>query len=601
MAEVHDDWLGGLGIDVGAVLQRVRDAAVPTAMPEGLSSAFGGAAGRAQQAASDLAAGAGAAWDQAGQDLKAKARDTLLEGVGAVSGIAKQATEVVDTGLWLGSEYKKVRGKVAALGGEGGSVGNQVAGQALDAVVDVATLGGGRTLKGLGDLADQARQAGLVDKPAPGQEARASLTAPLAGAVNDLAKKIEAAVGGTPAEPALFTPLEKAEIASALAAQTALAFTGAEEVKVALNVAGALQSVRGIVESMRHNKSWKSDPAFWSGVIGIVLSLFGLKHSAGASKFTTLLMRFGWTAQVVPLLLQMNDAYFAEGLTDEEREQKVKAFWTQVVTVLKDAILHVAQSQGEAPARAAAGDPEAPTAPAGAQDEPFVVQGNAVEGAAEARAITPETTPPEGFEATAHGKVDAGPVRRVRGLQSSGEQSRSRPKPGTLEGLEHPETAGAVRGREVTPDEQRFGIPSSEDWEAVRRSTPTAEQRDAAQKALPAGSPDPALPHLTVGKAQPDHIVSVDRVRRMPGFAELDAAAQIQVLNLDENLAPLGEGSNQAKGGKSVGEFSEGKGMPVDPAWRAEMLAREEAVLPKIQRRIDELLREQWAKAREPG
>lgn len=654
VAKEHDEWLGGLGIDVGGILQQVRDAELPSAaqVSDGVSALAGGAAGMVRDAASGAVDAVGAAADKAGEDLKGAARDTLLEGVGVVSGVVKQVTEVVDTGMWLGTEYKGVRAKVAGLGGGEGSAGNQVAGQAFDAVANLVTMGGAGALKGLGDAADLAKQAGLVDKPAPGQEARASLTAPLAGVVNDLGKKIETAVGGTPDDPSLFSPLEKAEIASALGTQTALALTGAEEVKVALNVVGALQSVRGIVETMRRNKNWESDPAFWSGVIGIVLSIVGLKHSAGASKFTTLLMRFGWTAQVVPLLLQMHDAYFAEGLSDEEREQKVKAFWTQAVTVLKDAILHVAQSQAEQPQRgapppaeeggptagggkSAAGGVDEPgvgapakgeveTAPvtAAGDDEPFVLLGNAPEEAgtvgnsppngappegfeptahpAAADGTSPQGVPPEGFEPTAHPAAGGGKVRRVRGLQSSGEQSRFSPKAGTMEGLEHTESAGAVRGREVTPEEQRFGIPSAEDWEGVRGATPTSEQRAAAQEALPEGSPDPALPGVTVGKAQADHIVSVDRIRRMPGFAQLDEAAQIKVLNMDENLAPLGEVANQAKGGKAIADFHEAKGIAVDAQWKADMLAREQAVLPKIQERINELLREQMAKPPEP-
>jgi hypothetical protein len=103
----------------------------------------------------------------------------------------------------------------------------------------------------------------------------------------------------------MFTPAEKAEIAASLGVQVALAFTGAEEIKVAMNVAGALGGVRGVIETARRDPNWETNSRFWSSLIGMALSVVGLKHSLAATKITTLILRFGWIAAAVPPLAQM--------------------------------------------------------------------------------------------------------------------------------------------------------------------------------------------------------------------------------------------------------------------------------------------------------
>jgi hypothetical protein len=225
-----------------------------------------------------------------------------------------------------------------------------------------------------------------------------------------------------------------------------------------------------------------------------------------------------------------------------------------------------------APPQAVAG---APAGPAGAQLGP---------------------APPDWLEPTAHPPAGDVKSRRVPGLQSSGEISRQSPKPGTLTGLEptaHPDTA-KPRLREVTGEEQLYGIPSSEDWRKTRGATPTSQLQAEAQKALPVGSVDPAFPSLKVtGTAQADHIVSVDRIRKMPGFANLDAAAQREVLNHPDNFIALSPAANQSKGGKSFKDWthSETLGLPVDPKFRSQMIAREAQVERAIQERIGEHIR----------
>ena len=193
-------------------------------------------------------------------------------------------------------------------------------------------------------------------------------------------------------------------------------------------------------------------------------------------------------------------------------------------------------------------------------------------------AVKPEAAQPEWLEPTKLPPAGDVKVRKVRGLQSSGKQSEfSRP-----------------RQRDVTREEQLYGIPSKEDWQRTRGGTPTTKLRSRVQEALPIGSVDPAFPSLTVtGTAQADHIVAVDKIRRMPGFAMLNDAAQRDVLNLEDNFMALSPAANASKGGKSIEEWthSEKVGLPVDPTFRAQLLTREAQLIPVIQERINEHIR----------
>ncbi|MGY4828758.1 eCIS core domain-containing protein [Sphaerotilaceae bacterium SBD11-9] len=360
------------------------------------------------------------------EDVKGEGRDQLLGGLGTVSGVAKQFTEVGDTFMWLGTEARDLRTRVAGWGGEQGSFGNQVAGSAFDSVLDALPGDTGKALTGLAQTADLVKSLGWVDTNVPpGQEPKASLTAPFAKWIDEKAGTIEEAVGGTPADPLLFSRLEMKEIEAAIGTQGVLALTGTEEVKIALNVVGALQSLRGFVEAIRRNPNgWYGDPQFWGGVIGVALSLVGLKHAKAATKFTTLLMRFGWTAQAVPLLLQMKDAYFDDSVPEEVREQRVKAFWAQAIHVVKDGILHVAQAQGAKPGAKGggsgddAGDTPPPTAKPPIADEGGDTPPKVASPAAEADTGTPTTAVPSAKTGSGI-ELDTGDGQPWRGKQTS--------------------------------------------------------------------------------------------------------------------------------------------------------------------------------------
>jgi len=264
-------------------------------------------------------------------EVKAVARDTALESLGTVKGVATQATEVVDTALWLGDEYKSLRKTVDDSTGLG---------FLMDGIVDFTG-----TARALGDASDMAKDAGLVDK----QTGQASITAPMSEVMNEGATWLQDTIGGAKHDEGLFTPMEEAEIKAAIGTQVVLAFTGAEEVKVAMNVVGVLGSLRGIVTTVRNDPNWHKNSAFWSGLIGMALSLVGLKHTMAASKITSIVLKYGWVAAAIPPMTQLAFDYFDTSLSEEERERRVKQGWTAVMHVLKDAVLHVAQGMESPP------------------------------------------------------------------------------------------------------------------------------------------------------------------------------------------------------------------------------------------------------------
>jgi hypothetical protein len=296
----------------------------------------------------------------AADDLKNFGRDKVQEGLGAAKGVATQVTEVVDTAMWVGNEYKGLRDKAAEkIGGKEGSAGNTIVKQAINATARV--MPGMSALPDLADASDAAKSVGLVDPDTK----QASITAPMSIKLNEWAKAAEQKLDATPREPEMFTPMEKAELASNVSTQVVLAFTGAEEVKIAMNVVGALSGLRGVVESIRNEKDWKTSSRFWGSLIGMGLSIVGLKHTMAATKITTLVLKFGWVAAAIPPLTQMaGDYYYLEThpeLPEEERRQveaRIKQGWTAAIHVIKDAILHISQTQGGSSAKKLGGGEE---------------------------------------------------------------------------------------------------------------------------------------------------------------------------------------------------------------------------------------------------
>jgi hypothetical protein len=177
-------------------------------------------------------------------------------------------------------------------------------------------------------------------------------------------------------------------------------------------------------------------------------------------------------------------------------------------------------------------------------------------------------------------------------------------KTGTVQDLDNPRPPprpGTSRPnlRKVTKEEQQYGIPDN--WKAIRGATPPKKGLIIPATKYPVieGMPDPALPGLIVsGTAHPDHIVSVGRIRKMEGFAFLDEAEQLEVLNIPENFVPLSPAANQSKGPKSFMDWlvHAETGTMVNPQFRADMIIIEQRLELSIPEMINRLVREKMSR-----
>ena len=297
---------------------------------------------------------------EATEELKGFTRDKALEGVGAVKGVVTQVTEVADTALWLGNEYGELRDKAAeAIGGKPGSLGHTLVKGAIDMGVTITP--GGAGIVQASKLNDQAKGAGLVDKTG-----HASLTEPMSQKLNQAGDWIETEVGGKSDDPMFFTPMEKGELEGAVGSQVLLAFTGAEEVKVALAVVGLAGSVRGIVESIRADRSgFYKNPAFWGSILTAAMSVAGLSKLKAAKRIVDIALKGGALLSVVPPLWQLYNDYNKLEAGDPDERHKVLAHdWNAVIRATVDALLVIAHAgmKGEAPPKEKApgglGEPE---------------------------------------------------------------------------------------------------------------------------------------------------------------------------------------------------------------------------------------------------
>lgn len=137
----------------------------------------------------------------------------------------------------------------------------------------------------------------------------------------------------------------------------------------------------------------------------------------------------------------------------------------------------------------------------------------------------------------------------------------------------------------------------------ARAASPTDELRDMVNEGQPIASPENPVPDpWLVGmnrtaRLEPDHIVPLSHIMEKPGFSDLTPANQDLVLNMPENFHGLSRSANGSRGNKTFQEWTQhvSSGTPVTPELRARMILEEARMNEVIQRRIDELLRQQQA------
>ena len=161
-------------------------------------------------------------------------------------------------------------------------------------------------------------------------------------------------------------------------------------------------------------------------------------------------------------------------------------------------------------------------------------------------------------------------------------------------GLE--ETGKGLNKPEIPETEPRFGERkiSQEEYKGLRSETPTEEIRDMVNDGVTLPMNDPVIPGNEITKRlEADHIVSMDRITRMDGFEKLTIEQQLEVLNYEDNFVGLSKSANASKGAKTYEDWTLYKktGVPIDPAFRAEMMMKEKKLERLLQGMIDNFVK----------
>jgi hypothetical protein len=151
----------------------------------------------------------------------------------------------------------------------------------------------------------------------------------------------------------------------------------------------------------------------------------------------------------------------------------------------------------------------------------------------------------------------------------------------------------SLRARAVPKGKPQRGLVTTDNL------TETRNMRKWAKQELPIGSTDPMFPGKIVKKPpHADHIVSVERIREMPGFAQLDSARQEEIVRTMGNFVALSEFANTSKKQKSFAAWKvylDEKGIKYNEQLLNDLIAKEKELEKLIQSRIDRALKEQIA------
>ena len=157
-------------------------------------------------------------------------------------------------------------------------------------------------------------------------------------------------------------------------------------------------------------------------------------------------------------------------------------------------------------------------------------------------------------------------------------------------GLE--ETSNDLNKPEISETEPRIDERrvSRDIYDSLRKKSPTPKIRRSVNEGVSFPIDDPAIPGKIVADSfEADHIVSMDRITRMDGFDKLTREQQLELLNYRDNFEGLSKSANTSKGSKTYEEWTMYKkeGIPIDPEFRASMIAKEQELSRTLQGLID--------------
>ncbi|MFE3200667.1 DUF4157 domain-containing protein [Embleya sp. NPDC059237] len=452
-------------------------------------------------------------------------RAAAMVALGATEGIALEVTGAVDTLIGLGYGAH-----------DAGRLGVRKAASLLGLSGDQTKLvqawyegtSGGFVLDA---VRDRAKTAELVDPytgvPAlsPGVTKAGNLTEAYYDRVSG---------GHAPDDGSLFSDRELTQIAVQLGVKTILAYTGGEEVLLALKVLGVASSVEAILNAINANpQGWPSDSRFWLQVVGAVLNVAGLAASSAGKRLAALMLDAALsTLSTAPAVRKLwVDWKGAHGPDrDAVVEQDLKEVVRALIAVMHQILLHAAgyrrskapgggtggtegtggQEHAGPPVKLpqsaadahAAGPPPAP-AHVGAGTAPIAptTAGPATPAPpADASAATPKP-------AVKSGGKSAGGSAGAKGL---GRKSPSRPKTASADPKPAPSTTGPApiepAPGTAAPAEARTSAPKSAAKEAgakAAKKAPPARTPGREAPAQKAPTPKPAGKKTAARKASP--------------------------------------------------------------------------------------------------
>ncbi|WP_161500972.1 DUF4157 domain-containing protein [Embleya scabrispora] len=263
-------------------------------------------------------------------EVKQRNRSDAMVALGTAEGTGLEVTGLVDTVIGLDYAAHDVGrlGVDKAASALGLSADDK---KTLHTVFDVVT--GGAVLDA---IRERAKASGWVD-PLTGAPA----LSPKVTAAGNWAEAEYDRLTGSHAidDGSLFTERELAQIATSLGLQTALAFTGVEEVALVLKVLGVATSVKGILDAINADpEHWPSDSRFWIQVVGAVLNVAGLAASSAGKRLAGLLVDAALTTlATAPSVLKLwGDWKNAQG---PDRDEVLRKDLKEVLRALA-AVLH---------------------------------------------------------------------------------------------------------------------------------------------------------------------------------------------------------------------------------------------------------------------
>lgn len=236
-------------------------------------------------------------------------RDFALEKVGVVKGVGLEVGNIADSLLWIPQAAHDLT-EYALEHAQSVGVDPETQQRALD-FFHAQTAEYDRIL-------EVAKHYGLYDETTK----TVGVSKQIAGAFDSVAGRI----GGPLTNPdsLMFTRYEIGELGGAVGLQALLATVGVEEVQLVLKGLGLLGAAKSIVDEARSDPGWMKSVKFWTKVIGLGLSVFGIARTKAAGTITRIILSSEVPVLAVPMVLQLIEDATNPKLNANERDAKTQ-------------------------------------------------------------------------------------------------------------------------------------------------------------------------------------------------------------------------------------------------------------------------------------